>query len=102
MELRKNGNFLPDGEKTEYQKRRHYSYDAYVPNDFVYIDFNDFHEILKDHKNNTCCEIQKKSWVPWIPEFPAFSIRGGSPWLLERFIAGVEDAFASLEVDAKF
>lgn len=45
LELRKNGNYLADNDD-DYQKRRHYSYDAYVSKDFVYIDFNDFHEVL--------------------------------------------------------
>ena len=58
LELRKNGNFLPDGED-EYQKRRHYSYDAYVPKDFVYIEFNDFHEILKVTKTTPVAKFRR-------------------------------------------
>ena len=59
LELRKNGNYLPDGED-DYQKRRHYCYDAYVTNDFVYIDFNDFHEVLKVTKVTPVSKFLRK------------------------------------------
>jgi hypothetical protein len=58
LELRKNGNYLADGED-DYQKRRHYSYDAYVPYDFVYIDFNDFHEVLKVTKTTPIAKLKR-------------------------------------------
>src|SRR5437762_14316469 len=39
IELRKNGNYLPDG-MDDLNKRRHCCYDARVPRGFVEIDFN--------------------------------------------------------------
>ncbi len=43
--LRKNGNYLHD-EATDIEKRRHFSYDATVPRDYVELEFNDFHELI--------------------------------------------------------
>jgi hypothetical protein len=100
LELRKNGNFLPDGED-EYQKRRHYSYDATFLMTSCTLTSMTFMKSLKSQKQRLLRNSEEVLGSV-IPEFPAFCIRGRSPWLLERFIAGVEDAFASLEVDAKF
>jgi hypothetical protein len=45
IDLRKNGNYLPEGED-DLNKRRHFCYDARVARDFVELDFNDFHELI--------------------------------------------------------
>ncbi len=53
LELRKNGNYLPEGEDD-------YSYDAYIPCDFVSVDFNDFHEILKVSKATPLTNLKRR------------------------------------------
>jgi len=45
IQLRKNGNYLED-EAPDIEKRRHFSYDARVPRDYVELQFNDFHELI--------------------------------------------------------
>ena len=45
IRLRKNGNYLPEDEN-ELTKRRHFSYEARVPRDFMELEFNDFHELI--------------------------------------------------------
>jgi len=45
IQLRKNGNYLADNDD-DLTKRRHFSYDARVPRDFLDLEFNDFHELI--------------------------------------------------------
>jgi hypothetical protein len=56
IDLRKIGNYLPDG-MDDLNKRRHSCYDAHVTHDFIELDFNDFHELIAITKTNASCKI---------------------------------------------
>ena len=56
VDLRKNGNYLPDG-MDDLNKRRHFCYDARVPRDFVELDFNDFRELIAVTKRTPLAKL---------------------------------------------
>jgi hypothetical protein len=61
IELRKNGNYLSDDDN-DFEKRRHFSYDAAVPHDYVELEFNDFHELIATTKRTplSWCGFQER------------------------------------------
>src|SRR6266404_552378 len=61
VELRKNGNCLTD-DATDFEKRRHFSYDAPVPRDYIELYFNDFHELIGITKRTPLarCSFQER------------------------------------------
>jgi hypothetical protein len=56
IEVRKNGNYLPDG-TDDLNKRRHFCYEASVSGDFVQLDFNDFHELIAITKTTPLAKL---------------------------------------------